>query len=235
MMLNCFSSALVQALKDKAAANLVKYSEDNDWVVHLAGIGSHIRETGISIDALPELIKPVQGDLGEAENVRRLHSALRQLSPLQAMDERLWVFLSHLPYWDYMQARWAPRTAGALRDRYFFDGAGFGTLVRNGISRLWWFGHLTWDPKLSDPYELTEILLCNQDVQQALLQRSFGKSRHVLLAVLEHIKLHRGTLYADGLGVKIKSKAKLLNVLGGVSLLDAMRKKAIHDFLDQES
>jgi hypothetical protein len=234
MSLNCLSHAFVQSLKGSIAENLENYSDENDWVVSLASLGGHIRDTGLKIADPPDLLLPDQGEFHETENVRRLHSAFRELTPLQAMDERLWTFLSHFPYWDYMQVRWVKKTAGTVRDRYFFDGAGFGILVRNGISRLWWFGHLTWDPKRSDPYEMTEVLLCNQDVQQALLQRSFGKSRHVLLAVLEHIRMHRDTLYGDAVGTRIKNKAKLLNVLGGVSLLDALRTQSIHDFLSAE-
>jgi hypothetical protein len=231
MKLSCYSTEFVAALKKDAAKNSTLYSGSVESLSSRARPGIDVRETGIECEALPNLKSPSDDQLWDAENATALHTALKVLSPLQAMDERLWVFLSHGQYGEYMKRRWPVTSEGSLLDRYFFAGTGFATLVRNGISRLWWFGHMTWDPKRNDPYELTRILLCNQDVQQALLQRSFGKSRPVLHAILDHIQLHQGTIYAESVGTKIKRKAKMLNVLGGVCLLDAMPKSDIHDFL----
>lgn len=234
MRLRCFSAEFVAWLKTHAKENLSRYSSDNLWVENEGQTGGRIRESGIEIESLPHLTMPAQGDLADAENARLIHDALRLLTPLQAMDERLWAYLTHVHYSAYMHLRWECGSPGALVDRYLFSGTGFGSLVRNGIARLWWFGHVTFDGKRSDPYELTDVLLCNQDVQQALLQRSFGKSRPVLHAVLEHVREHKDTLYADAVGTRIKAKAKLLNVMGGVALLDAMPRKAIHEFLSEE-
>lgn len=235
MRLKCLSAEFVAWLKDHAADNLSRYSTDNSWVEIEGRTAGRIRESGIEVHSLPHLEMPVQGDFRDAENARLIHESMRRLTPLQAMDERLWGYLTHVHYAAYMQVRWKRESEGALVDRYLFKNNGFGSLVRNGIARLWWFGYVTLDSRRSDPYELTDILLCNQDVHTALLQRSFGKSRPVLHAVLEHIKRNRESLYADSIGPKIKTKARGLNVLGGVSLLDALPERAIHDFLSQEA
>lgn len=233
MKLNCFSTEFVAQLKSAAATSLKSYAGTNKWVLDSATAGNHLKETGIEVKSLPDLKNPSEADLADAENAQKVHEALRHLSPLQAMDERLWAYMTHIQYWDYMRARWPASTHGALVDRYLFAGTGFGTLVRNGIARLWWFGHVTWDPSRKNAYEMTEIMLQNQDVQQALLQRSFGKSRPVLHAILDHIKANQSTVYAEAIGTKIKKKAKMLNVLGGVLLLDAMPRSDIHEFLSR--
>jgi len=208
MKLQCYSAEFAGLLADQVEANLVRYSGSSQWVDELARTGGRIRESGIEIKELPRLQMPHAGEFHEAENARRLHAALNKLSPLEAMDHRLWICLSHTFYWDYVQARWPPGSAGQVLDRFLFGGTDFGSLVRNGISRLWWFGHLTFDKNRANPYELMDTLLCNQDIQQALLQRSFGKSRIVLHTVLDHIRINRDTLYARAIGDKIKEIAK---------------------------
>lgn len=235
MKIKCLSAEFVTWLKEHAGENLSRYSSENSWVEAEGSTGGRIRESGIEIHSLPHLEMPEQGDFRDAENARVIHESMKRLTPLQAMDERLWAYLTHVHYAAYMRIRWKCDSEGALIDRYLFRSNGFGSLVRNGIARLWWFGQVTFDARREDPYELTDVLLCNQDVHTALLQRSFGKSRPVLHSVLEHIKDNLDSLYADSIGSKIKSKAKRLNVLGGVSLLDAMPRRAIHDFLSGET
>jgi hypothetical protein len=235
MKVKCLSAEFVSWLKKHAGDNLRRYSSDNAWVEEEARAGGRIKESGVEVHSLPHLEMPAQGDLRDAENVRLLHSSMKRLTPLQAMDERLWGYLTHVHYAAYMQLRWKRESAGSMIDRYLFKNNGFGSLVRNGIARLWWFGQVTYDARRSDPYELTDVLLCNQDVHTALLQRSFGKSRPVLHAVLEHIRDNMDSVYADAIGSKIKTRAKRLNVLGGVSLLDAMPGRAIHEFLSQDA
>jgi len=235
MRVRCLSAEFVTWLKEHATENLPRYSSDNSWVETEGRSAGRIRESGVEVHSLPHLEMPVQGDFRDAENARLIHESMRRLTPLQAMDERLWGYLTHVHYAAYMHVRWKRDSEGALVDRYLFKNNGFGSLVRNGIARLWWFGHVTFDVRRNDPYELTDVLLCNQDVHTALLQRSFGKSRPVLHAVLEHIKNNSDSLYADSIGSKIKARAKRLNILGGVSLLDAMPGSAIHHFLSQEA
>ena len=58
-------------------------------------------------------------------------------------------------------------------------------LFRNSIGRLWWFAHVSFDRNRANPYELLPILLSNQNIQSALLERRIGMCRNLLIAVLE--------------------------------------------------
>lgn len=57
----------------------------------------------------------------------------------------------------------------------------------NALSRLWWYGYLTYDRKNSNHYWLTEILFTNQtictDVMDTFNRMNFDRMRGVLMAI----------------------------------------------------
>ena len=79
-----------------------------------------------------------------------------------------------------MLARWPvdeSTTSETVRAHYFFSGTDSRTLVRNGISRLWWYAAITHDPKRKNEYELTEAAFLRLDIAQNVQLRtlaSFG-------------------------------------------------------------
>jgi hypothetical protein len=96
------------------------------------------------------------------------------------------------------------------------------TFVRNALSRLWWFGYLTYDRGLGDHFEFTEILLGLQEIQVAMLERRFGRSRNVLRAILEILKRSNRLDDVPRRGGVIQGWAKDINTYGGAFILDAL-------------
>ena len=104
-----------------------------------------------------------------------------------------------------------------------FRGTGVATFVRNGISRLRRFGHLTYDNKRTNPFELTDVLLSLQDIQVAFLERSLGRCRPLLRAVLETVQKHQDDLQTTPKSRDvIQEWAKEIRLYGGAYLLDAV-------------
>lgn len=146
----------------------------------------------------PDLQVPSAGNraVGDAENAILIHQYLRDLTPLMASDRRLWVYMTHDPFFNYCQQRFPFSGSGKnesnIIDHWFF---GRGGLRRNAISRLWWAGHLTWAPwkqssKLAefekeDEYYYTRVLLKNQQIYQDIIERSFGSALSVRIAALD--------------------------------------------------
>lgn len=232
MSLRYMSDNCLAKLRAAIPQNAVRYSTGRSWLEEYAtGTGS-IKETGISITSLPRLLisrRPAD----DAENAIRLYAGLRGLSAVQAMDERLWGYLCHVTYWDYMVARWGSTEENKIKDRFFFRFRGIGPLVRNGIARLWWFGHLTYEAHRQDPFELTRVLLSMQDIQSGLLQREFGKNRGVRCAILEFIKSRASRIeHTGGSSRTVQRLMRDLNTAGGVYLLDALRPPQINDILE---
>ena len=183
------------------------------------------------VDAVPppELLDSEGEPKSDAEASQLIFQWLSSLTPVQAADERLWVLLTHRTFAHYVHKRWgrglerATQPEALILDRWFFRGSGVATFVRNGISRLWWFGHLTCDEKRANPFELTDVLLSLQDIQVAFLERSLGRCRPVLRAVLETVKKHQDDLRkTPNSGDAIQEWAKEIRLYGGAFLLDAV-------------
>lgn len=167
----------------------------------------------------------------DADNAIRLHKELGdKITHTQATDPRLWVYLSHVKFVEYMKWRW-PIELCNFKDRYLVNGRDSRALSRNGIARLWWFAHLTYDQNRVDHYELTKIFLQNQNIQHNLLERSFGRNKNVLHSVLDFIQAYPH-LFKNNKG-NLETLGKAINRKGGAILLDYCTKEQIASYLSE--
>lgn len=232
MKLKFFGAGFVSQLHTTAHTNGPKYGGDISWLESLAAGKPYTHESNIVVDQPPQLVVSEDNNAAnDAENAKRLFTWLRTIPPTLAMEERLWAYLTHCTFADYMKARWPAENASAIERRYLFEGSSFAALSRNGIARLWWAGFLTHDPRRSNPFELTETLFMRQDIQVSLLERSIGKCRGVREAVLEFISENMQSLAAEAFGRRIQRLLKELNLLGGVAILDALPRAELRAFL----
>ncbi|MBE7476011.1 MAG: hypothetical protein B6D44_00325 [Ignavibacteriales bacterium UTCHB2] len=184
-------------------------------------------------------------ELYDMENSISLYSEFKSITETQASDNRLWTYLSHINLWEYMRKRWPAeklgeesedlfdelsvknRQANFIISRYHLKTPNRRRLLRNGISRLWWYAHLTYDDKRSDPFELTRILLAHQDKAQNLLERSLGSDNKILVAVLEYLKFNPGLTREQ-----VRDKIKEINLVGGVKNLHLLEQNEILEIIN---
>jgi hypothetical protein len=190
---------------------------------------SDCRVSRVDTVAPPDLVDATGEPKSDAEASQLIFQWLGKLTPVQAADERLWVLLTHRMFATYVHKRWgkglerATQPEALVVDRWFFRGTGVATFVRNGISRLWWFGHLTYDNQRTNPFELTDVLLSLQDIQVAFLERSLGRCKPLLRVVLETIQKNQDDLRkTPKIGDVIQEWAKEIRLYGGAYLLDAV-------------
>ena len=198
---------------------------------------THLAESKIQVDEPPQLILPTGEDLKDAANARIVYQWLHKLNPVQASDARVWSYLTHAVYADYIFRRWPiEKTSDVptrIRERYFVEGQGLASLVRNAIARLWWFGYLTYDDQASgDHFELTDVLVSLQDIQVAFLERAIGRSRNILKTALRVWKerLQKGD-DIKGKGRAIQIWARLIRLHGAVALLDALSQRDLQNLI----
>jgi hypothetical protein len=243
MSLKYFTDQFHAKLRRAAEANLERYKSPGSWVESCAGGSIYCRDTGVAAPTLRPLIMPDGSEKRDLENAQIVYEDLKALDTVQATDERLWAWLAHVQYWEYMTQRWGledrqrEKPVQFIHDRYFLRTHGIGSLVRHGIARLWWFGYLTHDPKRNDPYELTKILLSSQDIQTGLLQRGLGKNRDIRTAALQYFAQRADQIETlakrrGGVGRVAQHLCKGLNFAGGVYLLDALQQPQLHGILD---
>lgn len=200
------------------------YQKETPWLSEYFQNQNYFHDTKIELPERTELVREGEPSKTDLENSIRIYEALGgEINSVQAAEERLWSFLCHETYWDYMMWRWPPEKEGTIKTRYFLEGAGSRALSRNGIARLWWFAYLTYDQQRDNHYELTAVLMRHQDIQHNLIERNFGRNRDVLHAILEFLKRHPE---ADSKEDYVRI-GKCLNRLGGVKVLDCMEPAEI--------
>ena len=99
------------------------------------------------------------------ENSINLYESMK-LNRVQACDKRLWAYLCHGPFYNYIKNRYKPNRANQIFEvnkfdeynekdqgtvknyikRRFFTGTDNRTLRRNGVALLWWAAELTHSP-----------------------------------------------------------------------------------------
>lgn len=210
--------------------NRFRYEQDDPWLgEYFAGEEWALRSTIEVPDVLDLRLPTSKTDLYDLENTKALYSALRHLTPVQASDDRLWAYFTHVTFWKYMRQRWPAEQYSAggrfresIQERYLFMSDRPRALIRNGIARLWWYGHTSFDPQREDPFELTAVLLKNLDVTQSILERAFSRNLMVTRAVLSALADEEKAGRPFYVREKVRDLAKYLVQIGGVTIIDAL-------------
>lgn len=170
---------------------------------------------------------PAQSD---AANAMTVYSALPQLTPHQASEDRLWTYLCHNEGRAYVAQRWLrgydPDSAHVVERivNHFFARGNRSRIRDNGVSRLWWLGAIANRIDPDAPRRFLDILLYRQDVRSALIERpSVSMNNEVLRAIYAVMREDFDT--ADKALFQretFREWMKNLNRRGGVILLDAV-------------
>jgi hypothetical protein len=242
--LTVFRNVFVNGLRNNVPGNLPKYHRNDKWVLELGSKSTRDLETRIELKTSLTLDEPDEDNLKDLENSVRVHKLLRQLTPLQARDPRLWTRMAHVECWSYMRKRWpierftgdTEKGARFITSRYFVSQNDSRALLRNGIARLWWASYVSFDSERTNPYELTSVLLSTLDITQQILERNMGRGPAIVKGFLEFLLQNRDPLLnkGDQNRDRIRRLAKFLNMYGGVCLLDCLNQTDIVKLLGVE-
>lgn len=188
-----------------------------------------IKDTSVPADEFQLDMSADKPELTDLENVKRVYKNMRSLSESQASDERIWAAYTLSVFADYMRYRWSPESETVMMNRYFFSYSPKRSLFRNGIARLWWIGHLTYDAsRTGDGYELTEYVCRKQDNINLLLDINFGNNPAIVRAVIQSlIEAEKNGMIIER--EMIRQLSEYINTLGGVYLVDAFSYDMIYD------
>jgi hypothetical protein len=197
-------------------------------------------ESGIDLReaVVGNLRNPAGGENFESENCACLLSAIPDLTPYQAADERLWSMLSHTVLLSHARARWPiPKSdeEAVKHIRAHFFGQTQRQLERDNVgSRLWWMGHLCSRVKGLSLHETLDVLLYRSDVRANIVERpTTAQSIPVFSALMTKLaKSHKGKqkLFERR---TFRLLMVYLNGLGGYRLLDALEPSAIEVMIDE--
>lgn len=181
-----------------------------------------VRETNIPADDFELDMSSDKPEATDVENIKRVHKYMSALSESQASDERIWSAYTLSVFADYMRYRWPAESETAMMNHYFFSYSPKRSLFRNGIARLWWIGHLTYDASREDnKFALTEYVCSKQDHINLLLDINFGNNPNIVRAVIKALMDSE----AEGINVDretVRKASEYINILGGTYLVDAL-------------
>jgi hypothetical protein len=164
------------------------------------------------------------------ENSKLIYETFKFLTPEEADDPRLWVYLSNCHFYDYTRERWLSSTSTekVFETRILYEGAVRGVRTRNSISRLWWTAHLTYQKDaVGKEWDLTKAIFDVQDLQVSLLERNMGSYPLILKGFLDFYLRNKSKMK----GKLIQCMVKELNNIGGVYSLSFLDEERIKEIL----
>lgn len=188
--------------------------------------------TGVYIPFAFELKNPEKGNNFDLDNSIAFYEEAKGINPTLASDPRLWTYLTHVRFFHYMKNRWPiddlENPKNRLIDRYHLKYLKLESLTRNGLSRLWWFAHLTIDNNRKDKFELTRTLLVRADLTVGILERALGSNRNIRIAILEFLAENEDIRDNED---KSRNLLIQLNLYGGVKNLPYLVTNEIKNVL----
>lgn len=242
MRIKYFTDKAYEILLDNINQTKEKYSNAEAWIPeYFAGkeycLDSRIEATNFTLFT--------EGDPNASDliNTRIVYDALEILTPQQATNPYLWSYLSMVPYWSYTKWRWGKSSLDSnenddatleekrsinIKQRFMCAPSRIG-LLRNSISRLWWYGYLSFQPgPQSQRYELTELLLSHSDLCQSIIERNFSMNKNICLGILKAIKSINDDSPDNPVVMdEWRSLCRHLNRFGAVTILDSMNTEEI--------
>ena len=166
------------------------------------------------------------------ENAKVFYQELKTMTATQATDHRLWVYLCHVPFMDYLRKRRPiekqpeAKKVQYVLDHWFLENPGPSALKSNDLFLFWWGPHLTYDKDRADPFELTKELFSMLDYTRHLLSGYQGRSRDFTHAVLEFVIEHPD-MFSINKEAKVRFIMRKLNFIAGYRIIATLSKKEI--------
>lgn len=227
----------LDTLRSNIGQNLDDYRSGDFQYLEMDSAFTFTHATEIDLPALTALRDPTGGQFFEAENCAILHGALKNLSPYEARDERLWVFLTHTTLLDHGRKRWPipPDDGDAVKHiaQHFFARDKRQIERDNVGSRLWWMGHLCARIAGVDQGEALEAFLFRSDVRANLVERpTTSQASGLFGAILRRLVIsYKGkkSLFERATFRRLMME---VNSVGGYKLLDCLPPATVDSLID---
>ena len=241
MLLGYFTEEAYDKLLHYIPKNAENYSSQDEWLPVYFGNSDYYKISSVDVNKFVPAYTPGKKDdyqksQEDLVNTRLIYDAFKNLTPLQASNKYLWSYLCHaIPeYRDYIRDRWLQEEReNTIKSRFFVTTPG-SLLNDNALSRLWWYGYLTYDRNNRNHYWMTEILFTNQtictDVMDTFNRMNFDRMKGVLMAIRD-FKFEIGD--NEGITEYFRECKKYLNHYAAVTTLEFLDSDEIRDLAFQ--
>lgn len=186
-------------------------------------------------EGLLEKLDPTPNAQGDYNTAIAIYEAYKDLSPLVASMPNLWVYLSHVDLFPYVQKRWKDVLNGSADEKYILNHwhEQKGKFLRTIFAGLWWHVYITVDESREDKYELTKMLFKSQDFR-TLRFGELGLIRHreAMIGILEWL-VENNDITEKAFDARGQYISRYFNMLGGTVNLSFMSKEYFKKELDK--
>lgn len=238
MLLGYLTEEAYDRLLHSIPENAERYSGADDWLPAFFGSNEgYYKMSAVDVSMFTPSYSPgkktdAQKSAEDLVNTRMIFDAFHKLTPLQASNKYMWTYLCHaIPeYRDYIRDRWMQEEReNTIKSRFFVTTPG-SLLNDNALSRLWWYGYLTYDEKNANHYALTEILFTNQtictDVMDTFNRMNYDRMKGVLLAIKDFKEIIGES---EGITDYFRECKKYLNHYAAVTAMEFLDSEEIRD------
>lgn len=230
MKIGYFVEDAYNRLFDSIESNRDKYKLKTPWIKDFFGPVSFFAETNIEFPPI-RLVNSGDKTKDDFQNTVTIYDGLGKiLTPRQACNKYMWSYMAQETFYEYTSQRWPVEKRAAIETRYFC-GESRTALSLNAISRLWWYGYLTYDEENSlEPYHLTKLLTSNTDLCQNLIQHKYSMNKNITLGFLDAVEqfMEEGNDFSTD----IERKAiKFVNRYGGVVAIDVLSRSEVKELV----
>ncbi len=219
------------------------FSDDtNAWFMNRFNENEWIHKSKIECNEF-ELDYNDDYNVSDRKNVEIIYESLKSLSPVNALDERLWAGMIFEKLWEFVKYRRAKELASGsereiLNSFLFMRGTKRSCFI-NCVSRLWWTGYLLYDSQKNNHYDAVDLISESAFASNIMLLSSnnFMANKELALGLIDCISKRKQKGEKIGRYHFVEAN-KYLNCIGGITLLDAMTReeveKIVGDRLDKK-
>lgn len=181
----------------------------------------------------PLILDPIN-DEESFENIRNVWESLRNLTVVEAENEKMWVALENTYYIDYhLKQLESAKNDDAIKGRTIFTRGKKRSLHMNNLSLLWWVAYFTYDDDNTDPYYYTKFFAKQKYRGDAIafFASNILSNKEISIGILSALKE-----LEDNNKLKINRYAytnsnKILNQIAGVRIIDLLKRDEIKEII----
>lgn len=163
-----------------------------------------------------------------------IYKAYEKISPLLASLPDLWVYLTHVDLFPYVQKRWREIFKEKFEENYIVNHWHKHSthFLRTTFAGFWWNAYLTVDDNREDRFELTKVMYdCGQDWRLMRFgELSLIRRKEAVIGVLEFLKENPEITCAH-FTARGQFISRYFNNLGGVINLSSMGRNYFKETL----
>lgn len=173
---------------------------------------------------------------GDLQSAIAIYEAYKDITPLFAQQDDLWVYLTHVDLFDYVKKRWPiPQKADEekqvrfIQNHWFHNPTNF---LRTTFAGYWWNVFMTIDETRADKYELTQTMYnCGQDWRiMRFGELSLVRNKESMIGVLEFLT-ENPEVYRENFDARGQFISRYFNILGGAKQLSSLDREQFKTIL----